>query len=391
MSQAFSNHTLASFCTRVLTGLAVVAATTISQANVFAQDNQANGTTPKDVETLRQEIVAKGLKYLAEQGQAEDGSFTARAGAGITALAVTAALRNGKTNDDPMVNKGLKSLEGFVKPDGGIYGGGRLKNYETCVATVAFAEANKDGKYDKILADAQKFLKGLQIGDDERKQDDPWYGGVGYSGSERPDLSNTAYFIDALIASGADKDDPNIQKALIFVGRCQNNKGKWNDTRFADKIDDGGFYYSIPTESVDPSGDTERFSPNGGIRSYGSMSYSGLKSMIYAGLTEKDPRVIAANKWITNTYTVDKHPGMGNAGLFYYYHTFGAALNAAKLESVTDADGNKHDWRADLVRELAKRQNENGSWTNSNSRWFENDPNLATSFALMALSYCEKE
>ena len=234
------------------------------------------------------------------------------------------------------------------------------------------------------------FSKGCRSETAKTKKDDPWYGGVGYSGSERPDLSNTAYFVEALVAAGADKDDPNIQKALVFVSRCQNNKGKWNDTEFGAKVDDGGFYYSIPTESIDPSSDPERFTPNGGIRSYGSMSYSGLKSMIYAGLTEKDPRVIAANKWIKNSYAVDKHPGMGNAGLFYYYHTFGAALSAAKLHSVIDADGNKHDWKADLVRELAKRQNADGSWTNSNSRWFENDPNLATSFALMALSYCKE-
>jgi len=37
---------------------------------------------------------------------------------------------------------------------------------------------------------------------------------------------------------------------------------------------------------------------------------------------------------------------------------------------------------------LAKRQHEDGSWTNSNARWLEGDANLVTGYALLALSYC---
>lgn len=356
-----------------------------SQDSVGATQQQS----ADELEELRASVVAKGLDYLATNGQAENGSFTERAGAGITALAVTAALRNGKDVDDPMVTKGLEALEAFIKPDGGIYGGGRLKNYETCVATLAFAEANKSGKYNEVLSNAKDFLKGLQIGGEERDPDDPWYGGVGYGGSGRPDMSNTSFMVEALKVAGIEASDPAMQKALKFTSRCQNLEGQGNDTDFAALVKDGGFYYSIPKETVDPESDTERFTANGGIRSYGSMTYSGLKSMIYAGLTEKDPRVVAAKKWIENTYSVEKNPGMGEAGLFYYYHTFGSALKAAGIDQLVDADGNQHDWRADLIRELAKRQNEDGSWTNQNARWFENDPNLATSFALIALSYCE--
>ena len=33
------------------------------------------------------------------------------------------------------------------------------------------------------------------------------------------------------------------------------------------------------------------------------MTYSGLKSMIYAGLTKDDPRVKAAVQWIRSTTT----------------------------------------------------------------------------------------
>lgn len=338
------------------------------------------------LESQRQQAIQKGLQYLTEKGQADDGSFTAQAGAGITALAVTAALRNGQSLEDPLVAKGLQALEKFVQPDGGIYGGGRLKNYETCVAILAFKEANQNGKYNKILADAQKFLKGLQLGVD-RSKDDPWYGGVGYGGAGRPDLSNTAFFVEALRATEAGPEDPAIQRALVFISRCQNLKGEGNDTLFADKINDGGFYYEIPREEVD-SDDTERFTPNGGIRSYGTMSYSGLKSMVYAGLTKDDPRVQAVLAWVQKTYDVENNPGMGSAGLYYYYQTFGSALSVSGQDQV-ESSGETHAWRQDLIQELVKRQQRDGSWVNDNNRWFENDPNLATSFALLALSYAK--
>lgn len=338
------------------------------------------------------QVIAKGVKYLEEKGQAEDGTFTGPAGPGLTALAVTAALRTGEPLDSPIVSKGLKALEANVKPDGGIYGNGRLRNYETCVAMLCFAEANKDGRYDVLLQNARKFVTELQYGSDAKVDpDDPWFGGVGYGGAGRPDLSNTSFLIEALVATGSSAEDQAVQRALVFVSRCQNLEGDGNNTQFAAKVNDGGFYYEIPREEVDPAESPERFTANGGLRSYGSMTYAGLKSMIYAGLTKDDPRVKAAVEWIKNNYAVDRNPGMGDAGLYYYYHTFASALSAAELVTVEDAEGKPSNWRERLIDELAKRQNEDGSWANENRRWLENDQNLATSFALMALSYCQEK
>ncbi len=56
------------------------------------------------------------------------------------------------------------------------------------------------------------------------------------------------------------------------------------------------------------------------------MTYAGLKSMIYAGLTPDDPRVKAACDYIKNHYTLDENPGLGQQGLYYYYHTFAKAM-----------------------------------------------------------------
>lgn len=349
-------------------------------------------TAEADAKVDRASVIADGVEYLRTDGQAEDGTFTAQAGPGLTAMTLTALLRNDVPVDDPMVAKGLKALEEFVQPDGGVYApGGRLKNYETCVAILAFSEANADKRYDKIIADANKFVRGLQYGAASgQDKENVWYGGVGYGGPERPDLSNTSYLIDAIMAVDAPPDDEAIQRALVFVSRCQNLEGAGNDTEFAGKVNDGGFYYVVPTEGVDPSED-ERYTANGGLRSYGSMTYAGFKSMVYAGLTKEDPRVKAALEWIGKNYSVTENPGQGTAGLFYYYNTFGLALDVADLEAVVDAEGKSHDWRADLTAELAKQQNGDGSWSNANKQWFEGDKNLATAFALLALSHCDEE
>ncbi|MCO6043748.1 terpene cyclase/mutase family protein [Aeoliella sp. ICT_H6.2] len=339
------------------------------------------------------DVVQNGLTYLRDQGQDDSGMLSPRAGSGITSLAVTAALRHGCGLDDPLVARGLKALQGVVKPDGGIYASDRLRNYETCVGIMCFAEANKvagDGRYDEIMKNAGKFVRGLQIGaEGEVNEDDVQFGGVGYSGKERPDLSNTSYLLEALHSLDAGADDPTVQRALVFVSRCQNLDSEFNDTEFAGKVNDGGFYYVIPTEAVDPS-TSERYTANGGLRSYGSMTYSGFKSLVYAGLTKDDPRAKAALTWIAKNYDLEQNPGQGSAGLFYYYNTFGSALAATGNSLVTTADGDKHQWQEELLAQLASTQRDDGSWVNSNRQWFENDANLCTAFALMSLSYCDE-
>ena len=70
-------------------------------------------------------------------------------------------------------------------------------------------------------------------------------------------------------------------------------------------------------------------------------------------------------------------------------HTFAKSLDVLGEDLFEDAAGVKHDWRRELTEELAARQKENGSWINTESaRRMEGDPNLVTSFSLLALSYC---
>ncbi|MDA7980470.1 MAG: terpene cyclase/mutase family protein [Pirellulales bacterium] len=356
------------------------------QGNATVQENVSQDSN-SDVNYAR--VVNSGIEYLLSQ-QADDGSWAKEQGSALTAMAVTALLENGRTARDPAVVKGLAYLRGFAQPDGGIYSPSSThRNYETCLAMLCFTAVNSRGQHDELIAGMDKFLRGLQWDEDEGlKPSEFAYGGAGYGNHSRPDLSNTQFFMEALKAAGADEDDPALQKALAFVSRTQNLESEHNTTPFSTKINDGGFYYTPAaggTSQVDSElGDT---GPDGGLRSYGSMTYAGLKSMIYAGVTKDDLRVKAATQWIRQHYTTTENPGIGAAGLFYYYQTFAKALAAVGEDNLTDAKGQQHNWRQDLITELARRQNKDGSWVNEkNSRWMEGNPVLVTSYALLALA-----
>ncbi len=109
------------------------------------------------------------------------------------------------------------------------------------------------------------------------------------------------------------------------------------------------------------------------------MTYAGLKSMIYAGLKPDDPRVKAASEYIAKHYTLEENPGMGQAGLFYYYQTFAKALtllNKANFRPTPKASpttGRPIWWPPSPWRQAA-----DGSWVNTADRFMEGDPNLVT-------------
>ena len=337
------------------------------------------------------DVVAKGVKFLATR-QKENGDLspTPRAGPGITALAVSALIRNGYA-DDPVAVKGLAFLEKSVKPDGGVYSQG-LETYTTSLAIVTFKGANAAGKYDKVLAAASKFVQGLQYGEGLTEKDLK-YGGAGYGkpgGQDRPDLSNTQFMVEALIASGVPKDDPAIKKAVGFISRCQNLKSEFNDQPFAEKVSDddkGGFVYN---PSDQDNAKSPKRTAGGGLRTEGGMTYAGLKSFLYAGVGKDDPRVKAAVSWIRKNYSVTENLGQKLAGLYYYYTTFAKAMEAFGEDPFVDAQGVKHDWRQELFDELKKKQKADGSWANTDAAFLENAPELATSFALLALSFTKK-
>ena len=330
-------------------------------------------------------LIERGIAFLRPRQEAKGGWSTQRE-PGVTALVVTALLRSGQVAPgDPAVTKALTYLEGFIGPKGGLSEAPHA-NYSTSIALVAFQHANVGGRYDRIIKAGQQFLTTMQWDEGEGKpRSDTFYGGAGYGGSNsRPDLSNTAFFIEALRETGLPADDPAMKKALIFVSRCQNSKSEFNDQEWAGKINDGGFIYTAANGGQSMAG---KEADGGGLRSYASMTYAGLKSMIYAGLGRDDPRVKAALTYIKGHYTLEENPGLGQQGLYYFYHTFAKTMFVLGEPTITDTAGITHHWRAELIAALAKRQQREGDWVNPADRFMEGDPNLVTAFALLALAY----
>jgi squalene-hopene/tetraprenyl-beta-curcumene cyclase len=129
------------------------------------------------------------------------------------------------------------------------------------------------------------------------------------------------------------------------------------------------------------------------LRSYGSMTYAGFKSMLYAGLAPNDPRVVAAFDWIRSHYGFAENPGLGAQGLYYYLHAASRALMASGAVSIVPIEQGKEqgkpatprNWRNDLVDAVIGAQRPDGSWVNGADRWQEGQPDLVTVYALLAL------
>jgi squalene-hopene/tetraprenyl-beta-curcumene cyclase len=374
-------------CGIVLFAIAIVTAMLPARGEAQPNDDKLKTT------------VEKATAYL-KKSQNENGSWSAEPqNRGVTGIVVVGLIRNGVKPDEAPVAKGVQFVESLINKKSGHIAGDDAKatliNYNTSINIMALNAANKGDKYKAVLGNAAKYLKEYQWDENRgKKEDSDYYGGAGYAGDKsRPDLSNTAFFLEALKEAGVSKDDPAFKKALVFVSRCQNFKSEYNTAPWAAKNNDGSFAYT------GANGGENRRTDGDGVKTdmggYGSMTYAGVKSMIYCGLSKDDDRMKKALEWIGKNYTLDSNPGMPEAnsqrGLFYYYHTFAKTMDALGIDEFTDAKGVKHDWRADLLAAIAKRQKADGSFINETDRWMEGDPNLVTGYALMALSYCKKK
>jgi squalene-hopene/tetraprenyl-beta-curcumene cyclase len=269
-----------------------------------------------------------------------------------------------------------------------------MANYNTSVSTMALQVANKPA-YAKCIRNARNFLVGLQSDFDEKgKADSPFDGGVGYGGRyPHSDMSNTTFALEAIYYTKYLKQDVsennlefkqlNWPAVIRFIERSQ-NLPPYNDQPWAsdDPQNKGGFVY-FPGDSK--AGEMKLASGKTALRSYGSISYAGLLSYIYADLDRDDPRVKAVYDWLRRNYTLDENPGMGKQGLFYYYHMMAKALSLYGLDTLTLENGKTVDWRKDLSLRLLDLQSADGNWVNENGRWWEKDPVLVTSYAVIVL------
>ena len=353
--------------------------------------------------------IDKGLSFLRSsqaasgawmEGTTTKGSEAAKASdaasIAVTGLVIRAFAQAGRTEaNEPAVRRGVARMiegtggAGAFDPDPS----GGLGTYVASCCVLGLASLDSPDRAETM----QRMVAWLRVSQWDQAEgvrpEQDWFGGVGYGKHGRPDLSNTQMMLEALHESGAVADDDAVRRALAFVARCQNSKGAESAAWANAGSGDGGFVYTVAnggesfaSEIAGEGRYGEKMPPGTrSLRSYGSMTYAGYKSLLFAGLSRDDPRVQAAMAWIASHWTLQENPGLGQQGRFYYLMAMSRAMTASGQGMIRDASGTEHDWRCELVQAVTAAQRSDGSWINPQDRWMEGQPDLVTAYALLAL------
>lgn len=336
-----------------------------------------------------QRAIEKGNDFL-KSSQNSNGWWSTPDHPSVTALALSAMMGepNARLKNSTEVKKGYAYILSCAQPDGSIYVT-NLQNYNTSISMMGLVAA-QEPKYDAVLRRARAYVVGSQVDMGEKgRLDTPYDGGVGY-GSKYPhsDMNNTLTALEALhYSKHLVQDQPGAKElnwaaAARFLEQCQQLPSNQQDWVSQDAKDRGGFVY-YPGNSM--AGGVTNASGKVALRSYGSISYAGLLSYIYADVKQSDPRVQAVMDWLRANYSLEENPGMGPQGYYYYLHLMTKALNAVRVDSFDVKDGRKVDWRREVAMRLINLQKSDGSWQNDNGRWWEKDSNLVTAYAVLSL------
>ena len=325
--------------------------------------------------------VTNGTAYLIRT-QTPEGTWSDRQMPALTALPLWALTGSGLRSEacEAARRKAADYVLSTQRPDGGFYipkpgrGGSGLGNYNTSVCLAAL--------YDSGLAPVAPLLKAREyIASSQLTGDDTMAGGFGYDKISRrryADLSNTSYALSAMAKTAALEEmrtdgktvDLDWDRAVKFVAQLMEKEGPVA----------GGAASNARTPQA---GTSTNATGKVALRAYGSMTYAAVLSMCAAKLDRGDPRVRQSLEYMTKNWSVEENPGMGNQGLYYFYDIMARALSAAAVEDVGG-----HRWKEELSAKLLSLQKPDGSWSNDNNRFWESDPVLCTSFALLVLELC---
>ena len=349
----------------------------------FASITLAVQALTPDTEVQVKRALDNGFAWLRST-QSPDGSWSDKRFPGMSALALWAMANAADPENATAAQKAEAYLVACAQPDGGIYvpipnrRGGGLGNYNTCLCLTALHAAGAKERHASVLLAARAYIASTQIETEGLHE-----GGFGYDKSsprEYTDLNNTLYAIDAMrLTQDVEEMRPTNQKK-VDINWSAAKRYVLSMQQIQPGDDEGGFLYNREV----PRAKQESARPQ--LKAYGSMTYAGLLAMLHCQLSRDDPRVRSVYQYIGKHWTLDENPGQGNQGLYFYYDILARALTAAGIENLTLADGTVLDWREALAQALLKRQQPDGSWVNENNRFWEADPVLSTSYALLALT-----
>jgi hypothetical protein len=315
----------------------------------------------------------RAAEYLWAQ-QADDGGFHSvtygllRSGQSLTPFVLDALLAVPESEvpaRPEAVDRALKFIRNNTNADGAL---GQMDetvadypNYATALAVSVMVKAARNGHERNIRPMIAHLLNQQFTEAHGWKPNFAPYGAWGMGGPihEPPDtghvdLSMTRYVLEALRHAGVRSNDAAISKALVYLKRSQNP--------------DGGFYFSAVNPDINKAGEV-----NGNFLSYGTATADGLLALRAAGVPETDQRIVNAIAWLKKHHKPDRTPGFeGTAreewgtGLRFYY---ASAVSKAGLG----------------LPVTLPPQAADGSFANENKLVKEDDPLIATTFAIHVL------
>jgi hypothetical protein len=346
--------------------------------------------------TPQRPVLRHAVSWLWSHQEADGGwhSHTyglLRSGQALTPFVLDALLQTPEAvypQPRKQVDRALAFIRERIQPNGALGLADRdipdYPNYATALAVTAICRARRDG-WQAQIAPMIGYLRTQQFTEQNGwGPRDAVYGAWGMGGGRRTppdtghvDLSMTRYVLDALRAAGAADSDRAFAAARIFVERCQN----FDPTGAAGA--DGGFFFST-TEA-----DTNKAGPAGDrYRSYGTTTADGILALLATGHDAADPRVTAAQKWLTGHHRDTAVPGFVGeayrrwpAGLAFYY----SAASSEAFQALHVDAGNG------VAEGLRHTQRRDGSWVNPENLVKEDDPLIATPFAVRAFIASGKE
>ena len=364
-------------------------------------------------ESLRREAGAasdRAIAWLLAQQNA-GGHWSNEQFPALTALPLWALARAGRA-DTPAARKAVDFLLSCAHENGAIYRepkeqvkGGGMPNYNTAIAMVAL-HLSGDPRATPVVLKARRYVARSQ-----HLGGDLYHGGMGYdadTGRPYADLSNSYIAFEAMRATqsaedlrrdGGAKADLDWKAAQAFVQRTQND-ARFNTASWAsdDPADRGGFVYH-PGQTR--SGTSTNAAGIVKFRSMKGMTYAGLLSYIYAEVDRTDPRVEATINWAVSHWGLGSNNRVSGGaesydtkdekeGLYYLLNVMSKGLAAYGQDVFHPAGREPFHWRTQMVEALVSLQKTDpktgqGFWINEVGRYWESDPVLVTSYALIAL------
>ncbi|MBI5434180.1 MAG: hypothetical protein HZA52_15205 [Planctomycetes bacterium] len=324
-------------------------------------------------ELARLELALERAGAWLAAREREDGAFAPAARAEVCLVAATALALWSLEEPDPVLleldasRRAADFLSRRRQPDGGLYDPSRgLAVYTSGVASRALrVHAARTGDADarRLANDVELYARG------RRSPESAVDGELAARATAGPEAARAAR---ALLDARRGELDAAERRALDFLSRCEAKDGR------------------APA----------RLRPPGALVAADGFTYEDLLPYVYLEVAPEEQVAQRALSSLRASFTVERNPDLtrrygaagfpGNQGLYYYFLIAAKTLDVHGL-AILEVEGSG---RREAARELAARlerlQLDDGSWRNPDGRWWEDEPVLTTSYAVLALKHCRR-